>query len=139
MVAKTDGEERYMTLYADQQADVRDIATQLNRLKAAFPRNETLFFNILAERVVAKAMTRSQLTEAVNRLIDGFPYKELSVSDVIGWDKRIKLYSHNEVVDLCSLPNPKAEWTDFKVVQVGGEYYRAKRSDLARYGLEDRP
>ena len=33
----------------------------------------------------------------------------------------------------------KAEWTDFKVVQVGGEYYRAKRSDLARYGLEDRP
>ena len=30
----------------------------------------------------------------------------------------------------------KAEWTDFKVMQVGGEYYRAKHSDLARYGLE---
>ena len=72
MIAKADGDERYMTLYADQQADVRDIATQLNRLKAAFPRNEAVFFNILAERVVAKAMTRSQLTEAVNRLIDGF-------------------------------------------------------------------
>lgn len=139
MIAKTDGDERYMTLYADQQADVRDIATQLNRLKAAFPRNEAVFFNILAERVVAKAMTRSQLTEAVNRLIDGFPYKELSVSDVIGWDKRIKLYDYSEVKNLCQLPNPKAEWSDFKVVQVGGEYYRVKRSDLARYGLEDRP
>lgn len=135
-VAKRENDERYITLYADQQADVRDIATQLNRLKAAFPRNEAVFFNLLAERIVARGMTRSQLTEAVNRLIDGFQYKELNVSDVIGWDKRIKLYSHSEVKDLCALPNPKAEWTDFKVVQVGESYYRVKRSDLARYGLE---
>ena len=35
-----------------------------------------------------------------------------------------------------ALSDHKAEWTDFKVVRVGGEYYRAKRSGLARYGLE---
>lgn len=35
-----------------------------------------------------------------------------------------------------ALSDHKAEWMDFKVVQVGSEYYWAKRSDLARYGLE---
>ena len=38
-----------------------------------------------------------------------------------------------------ALSDHKAEWTDFKVVQVGGEYYRAKRSGLARGGLADNP
>lgn len=135
-MAKRENDERYITLYADQQADVRDIATQLNRLKAAFPRNEAVFFNLLAERIVARGMTRSQLTEAVNRLIDGFQYKEINISDVIGWDKRIKLYDYNEVCDLCGPPHYKAKWSDFKVVEVGGSHYRVKRSDLARYGLD---
>lgn len=127
-------EENYLSPYADRAASPNEVAVCLTKLKCVFPRNEDGFFNVLAERIIANRMSARRLSDAVNHLIDSGRYGELRVSDIVGFDRRIKLYSHQEAT---SLIGKEIESTnDIKRIEIGGKSYWAKRSDLARYGME---
>lgn len=104
------------------------------KLKYVFPRNGDGFFNVLAERVTARRMSVRQLNDAVNHVIDNNQYGELRVSDIVGFDQRVKLYGYNEATALIG---KEIESTaDLRRIEIGGKNYWAKRCDLARYGLE---
>ena len=127
-------DECYLSPYSDRKANPQEVAVCLAKLKYVFPRNGDGFFNVLAERVTAKRMSVRQLNDAVNHVIDHNQYGELRVSDIVGFDQRIKLYGYNEAT---SLIGKEIESTaDLKRIEIGGKNYWAKRSDLARYGLE---
>lgn len=86
------------------------------------------FFNVLAERIVANHFTGKRLKDAVNSIIDTFQYKELNISDVVKFDKRIKLYSYNEVCTLVT--KGEANFSDFVVKEIDGKPFRVKKTDL---------
>lgn len=126
--------ECYLSPYSDRKASPQEVAVCLAKLKYVFPRNGDGFFNVLAERVTAKRMSVRQLNDAVNHVIDNNQYGELRVSDIVGFDQRIKLYGYNEATALIG---KEIESTaDLRRIEIGGKNYWAKRSDLARYGLE---
>ena len=72
------------------------IAKNMRKLQLAFPKQSKEFFNILAERLVANGFTDERLTDAVNNVIDNFEYKELNISNIIKFDKKVKLYNHKQ-------------------------------------------
>lgn len=121
-----------LSLYADREADSTDIAVHLSRLKVAFPKMEGPFFNILAERILSNKFTVDRLRDAVNQIIDNFQYKELTVSDIIRFDKRIKLYTYNEVCNLVT--KGQASFDEFEVREIDGCHYRIKKTDLLQPG-----
>ena len=92
----------------------------MRKLQSAFPKQSKEFFNVLAERLIANGFTDQRLTDAVNNVIDNFKYKELNVSDIVGFDKRIMLYTYNEA---CCLVTE-------------GKYEFGK--DLQRISMDDR-
>lgn len=89
-----------LSIYSDAAASDNEIAMQMARLKVAFPKMDRNFFDLLAERVVCNGFTGKRLADAVNFLIDGFRYKELSIADVIHFDRSVKLYTGREFVSM---------------------------------------
>ncbi len=96
------------------------VAKNIRKLQTAFPKQSKEFFNVLAERLVANGFTDQRLTDAVNNVIDNFQFKELNISDIVRFDKTVRLYSYQEA---CRL-----------VTEKGYEFSR----DLQRTSVDDR-
>lgn len=104
------------------------IAKDLKRLQVAFPKMLPVFFDLLSERLIANGFTDERLTDAVNSVIDNFSYKELNISDIIRFDKKVKLYTYQEVASLVTAG--KASFEDFEKREINGILYRVLKSDL---------
>lgn len=92
----------------------------MRRLQSAFPKQGKEFFNVLAERLIANGFTDQRFTDAVNHAIDNFQYKELNISDIVRFDKKVRLYNYQEA---CKL-----------VTQEGYEFGK----DLQRTSVDDK-
>lgn len=90
-----------VSLYQGSLSDV-GIAKSMRKLQSAFPKQSKEFFNVLAERLIANGFTDERLADAVNNLIDNFQYKELNISDIVRFDKRMRLYSYKEACRLVT-------------------------------------
>lgn len=87
------------------------------------------FFKLLYKRIGANEFTAQRLEDAVEHVIDNFRYKELNVADVVSFDRRVRLYSYDEVCDICA--NGRAVMSeDFEKVRIGEKLYWAKKVDL---------
>ena len=116
-----------MSLYADRPVSERSITIQIARLKVAFPKMNAQFFNILSERIEENSFTEQRLEDAVNSVIDSFRYRELNVADVIGFDRRAKLYTGSEYM---TAQMNGAKPSDFERRRIGGTLYWVKKTDL---------
>lgn len=87
-----------------------------------------LFFDLLSERIVSNGFTCERLKDAVNSVIDGFGYKELNISDIIRYDRKIKLYTYAEVAELVT--SGKASFNDFEIKNINGIDLRILKKDM---------
>lgn len=104
------------------------MAITLKKLKVAFPQMEPSFFDILSERIIANGFTDKRLTDAINNVIDNFQYKQLNVSDIVKFDKKMKLYTHSEASAMVT--SGKASFEDFGRQEIDGVMYRYLKTDL---------
>lgn len=86
------------------------------------------FFEILYERLDKNGFTGERLSDAVNHVIDNFPYKELNVADIVSFDKRAKLYSYAQMCN--EIANGQAVMDEFQRLEVDGKNYWARKVDL---------
>lgn len=117
-----------MSVYDGSAATPKEIAVGMARLRVAFPKQNQDFFNLLAERVIKNGFTTERLTDAVNKTIDNFAYKELNISDIIRHDRKVKLYTYNEVCQMVT--KGLADWGDFQIREVNGVIFRVKNTEL---------
>jgi len=89
------------------------------------------FFVLLTEFIIKEGFTKERLSDAVNNVIATFKYKEINISDIISYDKRVKLYTYSEVTSLVT--QGKASFGDFEIRKVDGKKYRVLKSDLNNY------
>lgn len=130
-ILKGDSGEKSISLYNGVEASPQEVAIAMSRLKTGFPKMENAFFNLLAERVIGNGFSENRLKDAINEVLDNFRYKELTIADIIKFDKRVKLYSYNEVCALVS--KGTASFSDFETREINGEYYRIKKTDLTQF------
>ena len=106
----------------------KDLAVASNRLSVAFPRMSKEFFLLLSEFVVKEGFTAERLKDAVNHVIANFQYKELNISDVIKFDRRIKLLCYAEV---CELWEKGYKEGDFEQRKIDGKLFWVRKTDIA--------
>lgn len=106
------------------------VLQSMNRLASAFPKmkDNVDFFNLLSERVVANGFSNERLKDAINHILDNFQYKELVISDIIKFDRKVKLYTYSEVVSMVT--KGLATWPDFEIREINGNHFRVKKADL---------
>lgn len=127
-LTKKQNDDCFISLYNGEAASPKEIAVSLGRLMMAFPKMSNGFFDLLAERIAANKFTSRRLYDAINSLIDNFNYKELNIADIIKFDKKVKLYSYNEVCRMVS--KGEVSFSDFEIREINGECYRVKKTDL---------
>lgn len=104
------------------------------KMQIAFPQLEDEFFNVLSERIVANNFTDERLKDAIGNLIDSFRYPKPSISDVIGFDKRIKIYSYS---DYCNeVSQRKSQDEDFERHYINCRLFFVKSADCERYNFK---
>lgn len=52
------------------------------------------FFSILAERIGKTGMSSKRLEYALNRVLDTFTYKRLTIADILGIDVKCRILSY---------------------------------------------
>lgn len=75
-------------------------------------------------------MTEQRLSDAIGYILDTFKYQRPSVADIIGYDRRIRLYSHNEV---CELVMKGERFSDFEKHWIGETLFRIRKTDCEKY------
>lgn len=123
-----------ISIYHGEIASPTIIAQQSAKIQVSFPNLDKLFFTILTERVIKNGFTEQRLKDATEYLIDNFKYPKPSIAEIINFDKKLKLYSHNEVVIL--IEEDKARFEDFHRHWIGDVMYRVKKSEVEMLGLE---
>lgn len=78
------------------------LASEIKKLRVAFPSREPAFFNLLTERIIANGFTDERLRDAVGKALDTFSYKEINISDIIRFDRHVRLYTYPELCDMVA-------------------------------------
>jgi hypothetical protein len=125
--------EMSISTYTDRLATKEEIAVGMAKLCSAFPKMESGFWSILAERIVANNFTQERIKQSVEYVLDNFQYKELNIADVIKFDKRVKLYTGNEFMNAQSKGIPPSE---FEKREMEGKIYWVLKEDLIKAGLK---
>lgn len=120
-----------ISVYDGEKLGRVEIEQATNRLAIAFPDMRKEFFVLLTEFIIKEGFTKERLSDAVNNVIATFKYKEINISDIISYDKRVKLYTYSEVTSLVT--QGKASFGDFEIRKVDGKKYRVLKSDLNNY------
>jgi len=124
-----------ITLYNDKQANVITIATELRKLQAVFPALDNDFISILAERIKSNGFTDQRLKDAIGNVIDNFTYQKPNISDIIRFDKKIKLYNAAETSKMVTDEGYRYE--DFIHYHRNGQLFWIKKTDSEMYGISD--
>lgn len=108
-----------VSLYNDPKATEKHVTDECKRLAVAFPSITPQMIAVMMQRIQAKGMTGKQVTDAINNVIDNFKYPCPTVADIVGWDKKVKLYTHDEA---RAMLEPGCTFTDwFETIKVKGQ------------------
>ena len=105
------------------------------RVKATFPQLPPEFFKILIERVKDKGFSDKRLIDAVNHVIDTCQYPNPTMANFLSFDKRIKVYSYNDVCNIVT--RHEGAFADFHRYIEGERVFFVKKADKHAYGLPD--
>lgn len=86
-----------ISTYVDKYPNEIQLQQAVGKLMIAFPKMSKEFFILLSEYLLKEKFTEERLKDAVDNVICKFQYKELNISDIISFDKRVKLYTYNDV------------------------------------------
>lgn len=121
---KVDEQGVSVSKYTDALATDSEIGNAMQMLSVAFPMADKQvagkFYLLLANRIKANKMTGAQLRDAVGRLLDSHQYPTIKIADVVGFDKREKLYSYTEVLRDVSA---SGRWGFEQVGEINGRMY----------------
>lgn len=108
--------------------------------------NAAMFFALLVERLRDNKFTGNRLRDAVNHIIDNCRYKQISIADVVNFDRAARLYTRtdynaaksSELDDFAPMYDDKLQ-----PVRIGGVAYMIRISEnpdsvLARRALAAR-
>jgi len=119
--------ETFLSLYEDSDPTIENLNTATNRLSIAFPKMPEEFFILLTEFILKEKFTAKRLEDAVNHVIRNFQYKEFNISDIIKFDKRVKLYTGKEYI---SMQMQGFHTSEFEKRVINDEVYWVKKIDL---------
>ncbi|HEY0088895.1 MAG TPA: hypothetical protein VGB37_08630 [Candidatus Lokiarchaeia archaeon] len=114
--------------------NVKFAIDQFKRLKNAFPNVSPVFNDILMERIKENKFTNQRLKDAIDNLIDNFCYPNPSISNIISFDKRVKLHPYGEV---CELVYNGWSFEDFAHIKIKGKLFWITKAEKEQYKILD--
>lgn len=127
-----------ISVFAGVPADIKQIGISIKKLSVAFPQMSPEFFNLLTERIVKSGMSSKRLEYAVNRVIDTFTYKQLTIADLMAIDVKCRILTYSQMCE--EIAKRGASTDEYSTIYIGGSNKPnwVLRIDKERYKLPDR-
>lgn len=95
------------------------------------------FFNLLTERIAKTGMTSRRLDFAINRVIDNFTYRQLTIADVLSTDVKCRILSYAQMCDEASRRGASTD--EYAPVRIGDSDKPGwvLKVDKARYNIPE--
>lgn len=124
-----------ISVYTDDRFTVKTEIDCVRKLKNAFPSLPIGFYDILHDRIVDNGFSEQRLKDAVKNVIDTCVYPTPTIANIISWDKRVKLYSYNEMTDLV-MKYGSATWNEYGKKEIKGKVFWINRTEALQYGIK---
>ena len=111
-----------ISLYGEGKVSPECLALNIVRLKDSFPKLENGWYRQLQHFLETERFTDNRFNDAVENLIKTCVYPEPTIATVLGWDKKIKTYTWNELGEISKDYSPEARgifWQQYAVVKFG--------------------
>jgi hypothetical protein len=105
-----------MSVYSGQLTK-QVIAESAMKIRGAFPSLPLPFFDVFADRIKDNQFTDERLKASINHVIDNCVYPSPTIAQFLSYDKRVKLYSYNDMLKMTET-NAKA-FEQYKSVRIG--------------------
>lgn len=111
------------------------LAKAVGRLSKAFPGLTEGFHDVFADRIKEIGFSNDRLMDAVNHVIDNCQYPQPTIAQFIGFDKRVKMYDYQQIVNMNSDDGeyPRKVFKYFSRLESG---FYANNKDIEKYGLK---
>ena len=110
-----------ISVYHGEKATEKDIKSECRKLLAAFPEATNDYLIVLIERLADNGFTAQRVKDAINNVIDSCPYKKPSISEIISFDKKVKLYTYNEI-QAKGFQGCKDAFENYERVNINGQW-----------------
>lgn len=95
------------------------------------------FFSILAERIGKTGMSGKRLEYALNRVLDTFTYKRLTIADILGIDVKCRILTYSAMCNEVTRNGGSTD--DYAPIRISGAEKPGwvLKGDKARYNIPD--
>jgi len=122
-----------ISIYTDKLT-VEGVSRQMIKLKKGFPSLPADYYDLLIERIKANNFTNNRLQDAIENLIDTCPYPTPAIANIISWDRRIKLYNHEDIVKMTDQYHNAFDL--YQCIEIDGVKKFAHKNDIEKYNLK---
>lgn len=128
-----------LSIFANEPpAPPEDIVVATMKLATAFPKMEQGFFDILAERIVKRGLSKGRLQYAIDYVLDNFTYQRMTIADVMSIDRRVQVWVYEDMINEARRNGRTTD--DYTQLFIGEEPkpYWVHKADKARFNIPDR-
>ena len=89
-----------ISLYGQGKVSTKVLANCFIDLKKTFPKLPDGWYDILEKMLDEEKFTDKRLIDATNNLIKTCIYPEPTIANILGYDKKQKLYSYEDILEI---------------------------------------
>ena len=94
-----DLDKKEISLYGEGEVSSKVLANCFIDLQQAFPKLPVGWYNILEKLLDTEKFTDKRLMDATNNLIKTCIYPEPTIANILGYDKKMRLYTYEEAIN----------------------------------------
>ena len=96
-----------VSVYGEGKVTSRCFAECIIKIKKAFPKLPKGWYDILQDMIDIDNFTDSRLIDATTNLISTCQYPEPTIANILGYDKKKKKYSYDEMLNVTKDFSPE--------------------------------
>ena len=127
-----------ISIYRDGSVKATTLMACVSELKKAFPKLPIGWYDVLERMLDEEGFTNQRLIDATKALIRTCPYPEPAIANIIGFDKNVKVYSYNDLLEHkkdASATERRAYLESFGRINFYGLLRYARVEDIKAYNL----
>lgn len=128
-----------ISIYKPGTINPNILGSGIKMIMQAFPKLPAGWYSVLKEMLKDEEFNDERFSDSIKSLIKNCPYPEPAIANIIGYDKTIKVFLWNELLEKTKEDSPqtRAEYlNNFIAIDFYGEQRFARKEDVERYNLK---
>jgi hypothetical protein len=121
----------YLSVYCDTSMKVSDWKEGVKQLRAAFPKLEDAWFDLLTTKMKEKKFTQQQFHDAIDNVITNCKYPTPQIADLLNYQKGVRLITRERFLQETKDETPLFK-SNFLAIDVDGQLFYANKNELLR-------